>query len=816
MPEQLGSPSRSGLFSRDTAPVPLEGVSIDAEISSFCARVAVSQRYVNRESQPIEAVYVFPLDEGAAVCGFEAVIDGTLVVGEVKEREDAFRMYDDAMVRGDGAYLLDEERPDVFQASVGNLPPGKEVLLRLTYVTELAVAGNGLRFTIPTTVSPRYAPVEDQRGVGRPDAQTLNPPVSWTVPYGLNLSVRLEMGGAITRVESPSHPVSVTVNGHSSTVALSQRDAALDRDFVLSVESEGLDKPQAWIEKDDSGRHAVALAFVPTFKHSTSPADVTFLVDRSGSMQGTSIHEVRNALQLCLRSLSSGCTFNVVGFGSTYESLFPQNRAYDDASLGEGTSHVAALQANLGGTEILPALQFVLEQPCLEGRIRQAVILTDGQVSNTDAVLALVSKHAAHNRVFALGIGAGASQHLVNGIARAGGGSAEFIHPGERIEPKVVRLLGRLLSPALTDVAVSWGGLDARQAPARIPPVFSGGRLLVYAFFSEVSRSLLPARGELSAVTPSGSVRFDVLLDPSRIADGKIIATLAARARIRELEESPEWTTARGSRQQDRKATGVSKEIIELSTRYGVISRETSFVAIERRETPELGDTQLRRVPIALTAGWGGLDTMAMGRLAGRDGRVGAPASAGALLLGAPAIGRPSGADEDTDQGRFVRRLMTDAPTAGMPKPGAMGRILERLSGVGRGSRLSNGGASSPLRPTTAGPHAAMVALVALQRADGSWDLSADVAAAVGHELASLESLLSGAIGKDADIRKAWATALALAWLDDHAGEFAGEWTMAAEKARRWLDAVNARPADGGSWSSAAARLLTTTSPPRR
>ena len=87
----------------------------------------MTQRFVNRESQPIEAVYVFPLDEGAAVCGFEAMIDGRLVVGEVKEREEAFRIYDDAMERGDGAFLLDEERPDVFQASVGNLPPGKEV-----------------------------------------------------------------------------------------------------------------------------------------------------------------------------------------------------------------------------------------------------------------------------------------------------------------------------------------------------------------------------------------------------------------------------------------------------------------------------------------------------------------------------------------------------------------------------------------------------------------------------------------------------------------------------------------------------------------
>src|SRR5512134_4190667 len=111
MPEQ-SSTIRSGLFTTGAAQVPLAGVSVEAEISSLCARVAVSQRYVNRESQPIEAVYVFPLDEGAAVCGFEAIIDGTLVVGEVKEREDAFRMYDDAMEGGHGAYLLDKERPD--------------------------------------------------------------------------------------------------------------------------------------------------------------------------------------------------------------------------------------------------------------------------------------------------------------------------------------------------------------------------------------------------------------------------------------------------------------------------------------------------------------------------------------------------------------------------------------------------------------------------------------------------------------------------------------------------------------------------------
>jgi hypothetical protein len=107
MPQPATAPD-AGLFTTTAEPVPLTGVSIDVEITTFCGRVVVTQRYVNRESTPIEATYLFPLDEGAAVCGFEALIDGTLVVGEVKERDEAFRQYDDAIERGDGAFLLDE------------------------------------------------------------------------------------------------------------------------------------------------------------------------------------------------------------------------------------------------------------------------------------------------------------------------------------------------------------------------------------------------------------------------------------------------------------------------------------------------------------------------------------------------------------------------------------------------------------------------------------------------------------------------------------------------------------------------------------
>jgi Vault protein inter-alpha-trypsin domain/von Willebrand factor type A domain len=787
MPESTAV--RTGLFTAEAVAIPLSGVTIDAEITSFCARVVVTQRYVNREANPIEAVYVFPLDEGAAVCGFEAIIDGTLVVGEIKEREAAFEMYDKAIEAGHGAFLLDEERPDVFQASIGNLLPGKEVLVKLTYVTELAVAGSSLRFSIPTTVSPRYAPAEDRVGVGRPDSEALNPPLAWEVPYGLNLSVRLVMTGTVFRIESPSHPVAVAMKGNEATVTLSARDAALDRDFVLSVESDGLDKPHAWIENDDEGHRAVAVGFVPNLGDSSAPCDVTFLVDRSGSMEGTSIAEVRNALQLCLRSMIPGCSFNIVGFGSRYEALFPANRAYDEASLAEASAHVAALQANLGGTEILPALEFVLKQPRRGELLRQIVVLTDGQVTNTDAVIELAGKHTDHARLFAFGIGAGSSQHLVRGMARAGRGAAEFIYPGEAIEPKVVRQFVRLLSPALTDVRMNWGALGdgAVQAPSVVPPVFAGGRLLLYAFVKEIGKHVTPTRVELSATSPSGRQTFTVDLDPSRLAPGRTVATLAARARIRELEESPEWTTSRGSRQRERKEIGAAREIIALSLRYGLVSRETSFVAVERRETPVQGDMKLRRVPIALTAGWGGV-----------------PRSFGTLTLAAPpeaaairAASLPS---------RSLER------SAGWVGPGArvlgaaasnFSRLAQNIRGAFEGQRPDAG-----LAPSHVPAPSRMHPLVALQRADGTWELTRELAGVIGFEIAELESALAGAGGSQEEIKRAWATALALAWLRAHAADVEDQWRLLAAKARRWLDHVSAVPPDRGAWMDAAERLL--------
>ena len=781
MPRTSNMPD-AGLFARggDPTPVPLKGVAIEGEISGLCARVAVAHRYVNTEKTPLECVYVFPLDEGAALCGFEAVVDGTLVVGEVQEREKAFETYDDAIERGHGAFLLDEERPDVFQASIGNVAPGKEVLVRLTYVTELTVDSGRLRFTIPTTVSPRYAPDDDHTGVGRSDAEALNPPMAWSVPYGLALSVRVSMPGRITAVESPSHPISLTLSDQHTMVTL--RDGtALDRDFVLSIDACGLDQPQAWTERTDDGAQNVAVAFVPTFPELSSPAEIIFVVDRSGSMAGSSIAEVRNALQLSLRSLFSGCRFNIIGFGSTCTSLFRESRVYDQASLDAASRHVAELQADLGGTEILPALERALERPAGATLPRQVIVLTDGEVTNTDAVLALAANRPPDTRIFTFGIGAGASHHLVRGLARAGGGSAEFIYPGERIEPKVVRQCGRLLSPALTGATVEWLGGDVTQAPAHIPPVFAGSRLVVYGLV----KNGRPATVRLSATGSSGPVAFEVPVCAPAETTGRTVATLAARARIRELEEATEWLGTRGSRQRARKRNSSSREIIELSMRYGIISRETSFVAVERRDAPLHGDMQLRRVPVALTSGWGALRDTATLSVA-----MGAAPAASSGVFGS--IASIFGGGVDSRDTLLGAADFDDSLNPSMLQASATERRV--------------GGDTPGLVHAPPGP---VDALVALQAADGYWTLSPPLADIIGRRLEDIEAAIAGTPGEMEHARRAWATALALAWLQLNASDRRDEWQFLARKARKWLDGVAAAPPRGETtWMKAAERLL--------
>ena len=765
------------------ARVPLEGVKVRAEILGHASRVTLAQRFRNTEQVPIEAVYVFPVPEAAAVCGLAMRIGDRRIEGKVEAREKAFETYDEAMAAGHGAVLLDSERANVFTASVGNILPGQEVVVELKWAAELRMEGEAIRFMLPTTVAPPYAPKEDQQGVSPTPAERVSPPVELDVPYGLDLEVDVTLPCPVRAVDSPSHPVRFELDGTRARVRLSHDTVAMDRDFVLLVTPKESGQPEVLLERNEDGLATAAVSFVPKLEAGTARNEVVFLVDRSGSMGGSSIEQVRAALHLCLRGLKEGDRFNIVGFGSRFDALFPESTPYEQSSLEKASEYVDALDADMGGTEILPALRSILAREPAAGLARQVVVLTDGEVTNEAALVELAEKHASHTRIFTFGIGYGASESLIRSLARVTKGEAEFIHPGERIEPKLLRQFARLGTPALRDVTVAWQGGDVKlQAPYRPPAVFSGEPAMVYLRFAPEGAGTVTLSGTADGKTMSWSLPVDA----AGASSGDLLATLAARAAIRDLEEGTSALHEKkaGSAQRGRREARVKAEIVALATAYRLASSETSFVAVEVREGAEDHPAaELRRVPVALTHGWGGIES---GFAFRRAHRSAVPGMEFAMLSSSlDRVVRDSGGEPMASLRDAQFQITQSHVSACNSEP----EFMAQRRAPGPGHKAPETGMPSAPRS----PH---VALARLQRADGSWKLDGRLARALGVPLKDLRDATAVVAGGEA-VEALVATLAALRFLRTAAAEFEDEWRPLAAKAEHWLaSALASHPPD--------------------
>lgn len=388
--------------------VPLESIKIEVDVQGFTSHVLATMKYINKEDNPIEAIYIFPLDEQAAVCGFQATIDGRTIVAEVQEKDEARNTYDDAISSGQSAFLLEEsdESSDIFQISVGNLPPKKEAIVELRFVTELAVEAEGrVVFVLPTVLNPRYSPQDSAASLSTQIPRVA--PVQ--SPYAFEFKMKVKAISSISEISSSSNALKVEINENDATQANVTLAEAhnFNKDVEVHILTSEPFKPQAIVEngvkiegkEDKEGFMAspvVMLNFFPEFKsiESSEKGEFVFVVDRSGSMRGSRNNSARETLLLFLKSLPDGCYFNVVGFGSSYKTLFKNSQLYDDENLKKATDLAETMQADLGGTEILRPLQWVFSQPLVKGHPRQLFLLTDGEVGNTQQVISLVQKHS--------------------------------------------------------------------------------------------------------------------------------------------------------------------------------------------------------------------------------------------------------------------------------------------------------------------------------------------------------------------------------------------------------------------------------------
>jgi len=584
--------------------IALRGVRLQCSLTALCERTTVEQTFVNLEDKPIEAVYTFPLPDEAAVCEFEVITGDRVLTGTAEESDTALQTYDEAVADGHGAFLLEQERPDIFSVRAGNLKPGQAATIRFGYVRPLARAGREIRVSFPTTVAPRYVTNSGGRDPMEAtiDGDAVNPPHVPFVPYGLSLGVNIDMGRAVKAVTSPSHEIRLQKTSETEvSVTLDGGVAEMNRDIVLLLEMQNEDKPVVQIGKWKDSDQFLAVTFTPEFEvselHPPEPEEVIFVLDCSGCMEGNSMEQATAALELCLRSLSEGDTFNICRFGDTFDLMFPEAVVYSARTLRQALKEIR-WHASLGGTELLEPLKTILEMPVRAGAARQIILLTDGQISNEREVIELARNHRTTNRIFTFGIGASASSHLVNSLSRVTGGTAEFIAPGEPIDDKVLRLFGRIASPQVSDMELICEGCELQAAP--IPPVFDGDSLSFYARLS----GNVPHDLTIRCKTPQGRKEWTLPLKPSGNDKGAI-ALMWARRAIEELEDVETLRRPVLSKFSPNRNTST---IVRLSKKFGILCSLTTFVAVEHRSIDErnAGQPELRRVPAMIPQGWGG------------------------------------------------------------------------------------------------------------------------------------------------------------------------------------------------------------------
>jgi hypothetical protein len=325
----------------------LPQVKLDAHttILSTASRTVLKQTFVNNSSQSLDEIrYAFPLFDGVSVVDFFCQIGERTIYGLVKEKGEARKTYEAAMERGENAALLEQlpDASDVFTTAISNIPKGSSVHVTVKYIQELKHDAeiDGVRLTIPTSVSPRY-------GAYPGDLQETTTRIH---SKGITITVDVSMaeGVPIKKVMSSSHPIEVTLGSlststidedasvlkASATLALGTTE--LEKDFILQVVAKDVGMPQAILETHPTlpNQRALMTTLVPKFNLKSRKPEIVFIADRSGSMDGL-IPTLISALKVLLKSIPVGCIFNICSFGSRYQFLWEKSRLYDQDSLAE-------------------------------------------------------------------------------------------------------------------------------------------------------------------------------------------------------------------------------------------------------------------------------------------------------------------------------------------------------------------------------------------------------------------------------------------------------------------------------------------------
>ncbi|KAM6342212.1 protein mono-ADP-ribosyltransferase PARP4 isoform 2-T3 [Podargus strigoides] len=554
----LLNPVKTGLQDKLGNPIPLEGIYIKARIIDFVAQVVMFQTYTNQNSKPIEAKYVFPLDDKAAVCGFEAFINGKHVIGE-----------------------------DVFVISVGNLPPNSTAVIKITYITELSYQYGCITFHMPASVSPW----QQDKALNENTQDTVKKVCVKQVKTqknGFSVDMSIEMPSSIERIHSWTHELKIKKTDCKAVIKTVENSSLDVSGFVLDIWISQVYLPRMWVEKHPSKMsEACMLVFQPefdtAFEEEQLASEIIILLDCSNSMAGSALHQAK---QIALRVVELLCfrqRMHVVKFGTNFTefSSFSMNIINDLAPLKE---FITSATATLGNTDLWKTLRYLSLLFPSRGH-RNILLISDGHIQSESVTFQIVKDNVQHTRIFTCGVGLAANRHMLRSLSQYGAGAFEYFDPKSKYnwEAKIQSQVSRIFSPGCSSVSIKWqqfntGAPEPMQAPAQIQSLFNNERLLVYGFIPHCTQATL------RAVINDQELETVVSTTELQKTTGTVLHKLAARAFINDYEDG---ILHENETEHEMKKQILKNMIVHLSLENSIISQFTSFVAVEKRDANE-------------------------------------------------------------------------------------------------------------------------------------------------------------------------------------------------------------------------------------
>ncbi|GAB3288715.1 marine proteobacterial sortase target protein [Parahaliea aestuarii] len=584
--------------------------SLDVRVAGMLAVVQLEQVFHNTTQSWQEGIYSFPLPEDAAVRRLEMQVGDRVVIGKVREREEAKVLYRQAKAAGKKASLVEQQRPNLFTNRIANIAPGEQVTVRLQYVQTARYNAGRFTLRIPTTLTARYIP-----GISRvlpeadapalsavgmqgeypgwslptdevPDAPAITPYLypqagSDSAPLNpLHLQVELDAGMPLAEVQALYHELSLARDGQRYRLHLAHGPAEMDRDVVLQWRPVTGAMPRAALFTEQLGEETFGLLMVlpPELapQQANLPREVVFVVDVSGSMAGVSIQQAREALALALRQLRPGDRFNILAFDDNVRPLFASAVPATRHHLAQAGEFVRQLAAG-GGTEMRPALERALASTAEEETplLRQVIFITDGAVGNEQALFELIEQRLGRSRLFTVGIGSAPNHWFMQRAAQAGRGFSVQVGDVGEAAGAMTELFARIAAPLAADVRVEWP--QAVEAwPERVPDLYRGQPLIQAVRFTDA----LPA-GEVTVsavlVGESWQTTMPVPAQPGNTRH-EGVASVWARSKIAGL------MALKSAGQPEE---GIRTRVLEVALAHQLLSPYTSFVAIEERVSRE-------------------------------------------------------------------------------------------------------------------------------------------------------------------------------------------------------------------------------------